>query len=181
VPALSKEPDTVVLVHGFWVTPRSWEHWITRYEAKGYRVLAPAYPGFAVYEQWRYVFTNMFEEADARAAYDRYHVPASGGIFWDSVLANFIPGPQDIAVDYHNDARPPLLFISGSEDHLMPTAVQRSNAKHYKSNTITEIKEFPGRSHLMPAQQGWEEIADYALAWAEEHATNRRQTSPPPA
>src|SRR5918994_22008 len=41
-------PDTIVLVHGFWVTPRSWEHWIKRYESRGYRVLAPAYPGFEV-------------------------------------------------------------------------------------------------------------------------------------
>jgi pimeloyl-ACP methyl ester carboxylesterase len=41
-------PDTIVLVHGLWVTPRSWEHWISRYEAKGYRVLAPAYPGMEV-------------------------------------------------------------------------------------------------------------------------------------
>ena len=123
------------------------------------------------YEQWRYVFTNTFDEADARTTYDRYHVPASGSIFWDSVLANFIPGPQDIAVDYHNDARAPLLFIAGSDDHLMPPAVQQSNVKHYKSNTITEVKEFSGRSHLMPAQNGWEEIADYALAWAVEHAT----------
>src|SRR5262245_64368735 len=41
-------PDTIVLLHGFWVTPRSWEHWIPHYEAKGYRVLAPAYPGFEV-------------------------------------------------------------------------------------------------------------------------------------
>jgi pimeloyl-ACP methyl ester carboxylesterase len=41
-------PDTIVLVHGFWVTPRSWEKWIERYEGKGYRVLAPAYPGFEV-------------------------------------------------------------------------------------------------------------------------------------
>ena len=48
MPATSKRPDTIVLVHGFWVTPRSWEHWITRYEAQGYRVLAPAYPGFDV-------------------------------------------------------------------------------------------------------------------------------------
>ena len=79
---------------------------------------------------------------------------------------------------YHNDARTPLLFISGSEDHLMPPAVQRSNAKYYKSNTITEIKEFPGRSHLMPARWGWEEIADYALAWAEEHDTRQRQAAP---
>ena len=44
----SKVPNTIVLVHGFWVTPRSWGHWITRYEARGYRVLAPAYPGFEV-------------------------------------------------------------------------------------------------------------------------------------
>src|ERR671915_1753312 len=39
-------PDTIVLIHGLWVTPRSWEHWIEHYEGKGYRVLAPAYPGF---------------------------------------------------------------------------------------------------------------------------------------
>jgi pimeloyl-ACP methyl ester carboxylesterase len=41
-------PDTIVLIHGFWVTPRSWEYWINRYEKRGYRVLAPGYPGFEV-------------------------------------------------------------------------------------------------------------------------------------
>src|SRR4026209_584165 len=41
-------PDTIVLVHGFWVTPRMWEHWIERYERRGLRVIAPAYPGFQV-------------------------------------------------------------------------------------------------------------------------------------
>jgi pimeloyl-ACP methyl ester carboxylesterase len=46
----SPEPltDTIVLVHGLWVTPRSWEHWVPYYEAKGYRVLTPAYPGFEI-------------------------------------------------------------------------------------------------------------------------------------
>ena len=33
-------PDTIVLIHGFWVTPRSWEEWKAHYQAKGYRVLA---------------------------------------------------------------------------------------------------------------------------------------------
>ena len=47
---------------------------------------------------------------------------------------------QDDWVDYENDDRAPLLFISGGEDHLMPPKVQRSNAKHYKSNTVTEVK-----------------------------------------
>jgi esterase/lipase len=41
-------PTTIVLIHGFWVTPRSWEHWKEHYEAKGYTVLTPAYPGFEV-------------------------------------------------------------------------------------------------------------------------------------
>ena len=37
--------DTIVLVHGLWMTPRSWEHWVERYTAAGYRALAPAWPG----------------------------------------------------------------------------------------------------------------------------------------
>ena len=41
-------PDTIVLIHGLWVTPRSWEKWAEHYEGKGYRVLTPAYPGFEV-------------------------------------------------------------------------------------------------------------------------------------
>jgi pimeloyl-ACP methyl ester carboxylesterase len=265
----SSTPDTIVLIHGFWVTPRSWEHWIPYYEAKGFRVLAPAYPGFDVevealnadptpvaaltvpaiiehlesvvgeietppilmahsaggaftqvlldhgygavgvamnsaptegvrvipasqvratwpvlknplnhhkavgltYEQWHYAFTNTFDDEDeSRRLYERYAVPASGRILWNSVLANLEPGPQDVWVNYKNDARPPLLFISGEHDHLMPPTVQRSNAKHYKSNTITEVVEFPGRAHLMPAQKGWEEVADKALEWALAHA-----------
>ncbi len=43
-----QNPDTIVLIHGFWVTPRSWEHWKSRYEAKGFTVHTPAYPGFEV-------------------------------------------------------------------------------------------------------------------------------------
>jgi alpha-beta hydrolase superfamily lysophospholipase len=38
-------PDTIVLIHGLWMTPRSWEHWVERYAARGFTVLAPAYPG----------------------------------------------------------------------------------------------------------------------------------------
>ena len=41
-------PDTIVLIHGLWMTPRSWEQWIDHYEGRGYRVLAPAYPGLEV-------------------------------------------------------------------------------------------------------------------------------------
>jgi pimeloyl-ACP methyl ester carboxylesterase len=35
----------IVLVHGLWLTPRSWEKWVARYESRGFQVMAPAYPG----------------------------------------------------------------------------------------------------------------------------------------
>src|SRR5919202_289676 len=41
-------PDTIVLIHGLWLTPRSWERWVDRYSSRGYRVLAPAWPGMEV-------------------------------------------------------------------------------------------------------------------------------------
>jgi pimeloyl-ACP methyl ester carboxylesterase len=269
-------PDAIVLIHGFWVTPRSWEHWITHYEAKGYEVHAPAYPGFEVevealnadpspietvtvpaiiehleslvgglssppilighsaggvftqilldhgfgaagvainsaptegvkrvplsqirstfpvlknpanrhkavgftFEQWHYAFANTFSEEESRRLYERYHIPASGQIFWGSALANIHPGHDDNWVDYHNVDRAPLLFIAGSEDHLMPPSIQRSNAKHYKAEgTITEVKEFDG-PHLLPAREGWEEVADYALDWALSHAGTARAGQP---
>ena len=272
---MSTTPDTIVLIHGFWVTPRSWEHWIDRYQSRGYRVLAPAYPGFEVevealnanpapieamtvpavvehlqsvirgldsppilmghsaggvftqllldrglgavgvainsaptegvavvplsqirstfpvlknlanrhkavgftHKQWHYAFTNTFSEDESRALYERYHIPAPAAILWGSALVNIHPGHDDTYVDYSNDARAPLLFIAGGEDHLMPPSVQRSNAKHYKSNTVTEVKEYPGRAHLLPAQEGWEEIADYALDWAVRHAQTKPSAS----
>jgi pimeloyl-ACP methyl ester carboxylesterase len=37
--------DTVVLIHGLWMTPLSWEHWVTRYEKRGMKVITPGYPG----------------------------------------------------------------------------------------------------------------------------------------
>ncbi|MGW7743720.1 alpha/beta hydrolase, partial [Streptomyces chartreusis] len=121
-------------------------------------------------EQWHYAFTNTFPKDESRALYERYAIPASGAIFWDSALATLRPGHQSTYVDYHNDDRAPLLFISGEKDHLMPPKVQQSNARHYKSNTVTEVKEFAGMPHLMPAAPGWEEIADHALDWALSHA-----------
>ena len=109
--------------------------------------------GFTL-EQWHYAFTNTFSEEESRALYERYHVPASGQHLLGAARSpTSTPGHQDACVDYKNDDRAPLLFISGSEDHLMPPSIQRSNAKHYKSDTITEVKEFEG-PHLLPAAGG---------------------------
>jgi alpha-beta hydrolase superfamily lysophospholipase len=41
----SSGPDTIVLIHGLWMTPLSWEHWVERYSSRGFKAMAPAWPG----------------------------------------------------------------------------------------------------------------------------------------
>jgi pimeloyl-ACP methyl ester carboxylesterase len=269
-PVGSASPDTVVLVHGLWVTPRSWEHWATHYEAQGLKVVAPAYPGFEIEvealrenpeiiancdvvetvdhlasvieaveippiiighsfggtltqlllarglgsagvvidsaptegvrvtplsqakslfpalknpanrhkavgftpEEFHYAFANTLTAEDSQAAYDRYAIAAPGNWVWAyGLIANFKPGHQETWVDYDAD-RAPLLFIAGGDDHIMPPSVNKSNAKHYKkSPALTDYYEFEGRDHWTCAAPGWEKVADYALAWAQQHAS----------
>lgn len=45
-PTKARRP-AILLIHGLWVTPRSWEKFQRRYEDQGYTVLAPAWPGIA--------------------------------------------------------------------------------------------------------------------------------------
>jgi pimeloyl-ACP methyl ester carboxylesterase len=40
-----QQPHTVVLIHGLFMTALSWEHWVSRYTDKGYRVIASSWPG----------------------------------------------------------------------------------------------------------------------------------------
>jgi pimeloyl-ACP methyl ester carboxylesterase len=265
----SSTPDTVVLVHGLWMTPRSWEAWVPYLEGKGYRVLTPGYPGFEVEvealredpsviasltvpqtvahlaetitaleqppiiighsfggtltqllldrgcgaagvvidsaptegvrvsppsqirslfpflknpanrhravgftpEEFHYAFTNTLSREESDRVYERYHIAAPGNWVWAyGLIANFKPGHQETWVNYKNDSRAPLLFIAGGEDHIMPPSVNRSNAKHYTSDTVTEFEEFPGRSHWTCAEPGWEAVADRAVEWARAQA-----------
>lgn len=41
----SPAPDTVVFVHGLWLTALSWEHWAERYARRGFKVVARSWPG----------------------------------------------------------------------------------------------------------------------------------------
>src|SRR4051794_31241401 len=41
-------PDTIVLIHGLWLTGKSWEQWADRYEAGGFRVIVESWPGMNV-------------------------------------------------------------------------------------------------------------------------------------
>lgn len=36
---------TVLFVHGFWLSPRTWDPWVTHFEERGWNAVAPAWPG----------------------------------------------------------------------------------------------------------------------------------------
>ncbi len=38
-------PNTVVLIHGLFMTALSWEKWVDRYTQRGFRVIARSWPG----------------------------------------------------------------------------------------------------------------------------------------
>src|SRR5438067_13129950 len=41
---MQASPPPILLIHGLWLTPRSWEGWKARFESRGHEVLAPAWP-----------------------------------------------------------------------------------------------------------------------------------------
>ena len=115
------------------------------------------------FKEFQYAFVNALPEAEQRAAYDRFVVPESGRIFFQSAFALF---NDAAAVHFGNGRRAPLLMIAGGADHITPAAMNRVNFAKYKdSAALTEIKEFPGRCHWIIAQPGWEEVAAAIENW----------------
>jgi len=260
---------TVVLIHGLWMTPLSWENWKARFESRGYQVLAPAWPGMEGdidalrrdtsgidrltvpeildhYEQiirglesppfimghsfggafteimldrglgaagvaidaaaikgvlklpfstlksgwpilknplnrhkavaltpkqFHYSFGNTLSEEESQKVWERYAIPGPGGVLFAGATDN-LPGTV-LKVDYDKPDRAPLLLIAGGADHIVPATVSRSQAKLYeksRSTATVDYKEFPDRSHYTVGEDGWEEVADYALDWAEKSA-----------
>ena len=264
--AAPNSTDTIVLIHGLWMTSLSWERWVEHSRQAGYQVIAPAYPGLDVgiealrkdpsaiekltiagtadhyariireldrppvlvghsfggtlvqlmldrglgavgiaidsvpvkgvkivpfsqvkaslpvlghistrhkavpltLKQFEYAFTNACTDEQSRQVYERYHIPAPGRIVWDGVLANLSAHPAT-EVDFGKPDRAPLLLIAGGADHIMPPSVNSSNFEHYKqtSGAVVGFKEFPGRCHYTLGQDGWQDVADFALTWAE--------------
>jgi pimeloyl-ACP methyl ester carboxylesterase len=263
---------TIVLIHGLFLTPRSFEDWIDRFQKAGYKVLAPSWPGMegeveAVrrdpsalkglrlktvvdhYERiirklesppilmghsfgglivqmlldrglgaagvaidsgqsagvpvlplstvwatisilgnpfslngasslspqkFNYAFTNELSANESQKVYDRYQVPAANRVLWDGALALLNPNGAS-KVNYTNSTRAPLLFIAGGKDHLVPASINRANVRKYVKNSsaVTDYREFPNRTHHTVGQDGWEEVADFALQWASANARQK--------
>jgi pimeloyl-ACP methyl ester carboxylesterase len=256
--------NNIVLIHGLWMTPLSWENWTHLYTGRGYNVFAPCWPGmdrdiralrrepgsyaalsigqivdhherlvleleeppilighgfggFVVQAlldrglgscgvtiasapikgiwtlpystmrvvtsqllspvngqrgvplnevQFRYAFMNTSTPAESLQVYQRHAVPAPQRVLLQAELANFNPFAET-AVNVRRNNRAPLLMIAGARDHVTPPSLISANVKAYRhSIATTEYKEFPGRTHFIIGQRGWQEVADFTLDWA---------------
>jgi pimeloyl-ACP methyl ester carboxylesterase len=121
-------------------------------------------------KQFHYNFANTLSREESDALWERYAVPAANRMLFDLALAN-LNRNAPTKVDFEKPDRAPYLAIGCGEDHVVPAKTVRHNTEKYKSGTVA-FTTFRGRPHF-PGVAGWEEVADYALEWATEHARGR--------
>jgi pimeloyl-ACP methyl ester carboxylesterase len=129
-------------------------------------------------KQFKYGFANTMTQEESDAIYDRYYVPSANRVLYDIALSN-LSRNAPTEVDFNKSDRAPLLMIAFEHDHVVPPKPIRHNASKYKAGTVA-YTEFPGRPHF-PGAPGWEEVADYALSWAVEHAAAGRHAESAPS
>jgi len=115
--------------------------------------------------QWGWVHT--LSEPEQRAAYEQHVIPTAGHIFLQALLAPFTDVTK---VNYRNHLRAPLLIIAGELDRTVGAKMDLANFRKYAGSTaLTDYREFPGRTHWICRQPGWEEVADHVLDWLAKH------------
>jgi len=258
----------IVLIHGLWMTPSSWDTWAEYFEARGHEVIRPGWPGIDDrsvadirsnpdalkgiglkqiadhYEaiirgldekpiimghsfgglltqmladrglgvayvgvtpgqpagittlppstlrtglpilsnpfnkngaspiskgHFHFTFGNDLSRAESDAIWQTSAVNSYNRVFFEGVAGAFNEKNGVSHVDYSRADRAPLLIITGEIDHVVPPAIGKAIvAKYAKSGSpaTVDYKEFPGRTHRIVSQKGWEEVAEYALTWA---------------
>ena len=270
---MSTETKTpIVLIHGLWMTPKSWDTWAERFRAQGHEVIVPGWPGIddrtvsdirrdpnalkgigivqivdhlekviralpekpiimghsfgGLFTQmladrglgvayvgvtpgqpagittlplatlwtgtpilsnpfgrngakplskshFHFTFGNDLPRSESDKLWEEFAVHSYNRVFFEGVRGAFNEKGGASHVDYARADRAPLLIITGEKDHVVPPAIGEAIVKKYKATggpAVVDYKWYPGRTHRIVSQDGWEEVADYALEWATTHA-----------
>lgn len=273
----ASDKPTIVLIHGLWMTPKSWDTWAGHFRRQGYTVVTPGWPGLGDrtpeqirrdpsalagigiteivdhYEQviralpgfaegnkpiimghsfgglftqmladrglgsayvavtpgqpagvttlppstartgfpilgnpfkrngvtpiskshFHFTFGNDLTQAESDAIWEAQAIPSYNRVFFEGVAGAFNEKGGVSHVEWGRPERNPLLIITGEKDHVVPPAIGEAILKKYQRSggpAVVDYREFPGRTHRIVSQDGWEEVADFALDWAAAHA-----------
>ncbi|MFB7249624.1 alpha/beta hydrolase [Microbacterium sp. NPDC056234] len=123
---------------------------------------------------FHFTFGNDLSRAESDRLWKQYAVNSYNRVFFEGVASAFNESGGVTHVNYARADRAPLLVLTGEIDHVVPPAIGRAIVKKYRgtgSPAVVDYREYPGRTHRLVSQDGWEQIADDAIAWAEKHAT----------
>jgi pimeloyl-ACP methyl ester carboxylesterase len=125
---------------------------------------------------FHYVFANTVSRNESDQWHAKLAIPAPARVVFDLAVADFQPKSKaPSAIDFANADRAPLLLVATDRDHAVPESVVYENFIRYRrSHAPTDFKVFHGRPHLSTVMTGWEDIADFALAWTARHMTPTR-------
>ncbi len=119
-------------------------------------------------KEFKFGFGNALSDDESAELFGKWAIPAPARPLFQAAAANFSPH-SEAKVDTGNQARGPLLLISGSEDHTVPDVVTRSTLKQYRHSTaVTQLKQFEHRGHSLTIDSGWKEVAEAVLQWLQE-------------
>jgi alpha-beta hydrolase superfamily lysophospholipase len=103
--------NNVVLIHGLWMTPLSWESWANHYTERGYSVYAPSWPGMErdvralrrAPESYADIGFKQIVDHYEKLVIDLEHAPilighSFGGLFAEKLLGQGI-GAAAVAID----------------------------------------------------------------------------------
>jgi len=127
---------------------------------------------------FHFTFGNDLSRAASDELWEQYAVNSYNRVFFEGVSSVLNEKGGVTHVDYARSDRAPLLVITGEIDHVVPPAIGRAIVKKYRSSgspATVDYREYPGRTHRLVSQDGWEEIADHALEWAVEHVAVTRR------
>lgn len=122
---------------------------------------------------FHFTFGNDLSRAESDAIWEEQAINSVNRVFFEGVAGAFAARTGASHVDYGKPDRAPLLLIGGERDHVVPPAIVRAIAAKYdkaSAGALVETRILPGRTHRIVSQDGWEEVADAALAWARVNA-----------
>lgn len=153
---IALNPAPIAGVVPGWLTLRAAAPAVLR--ARGWRrpyALSPAL--------WVRRYANAAPPALQAETWEQYVVPTSGRIIHQ---AAFWRGTR---IDPRR-RRQPLLITAGDRDRLVTPYLSRAAFRiQSRSKAPTDFLDFPGRSHLLIAEPGWEAVAQACIGWDAPH------------